>query len=127
MKLVKATATALLLSLTATVASADLSPADIQAVDGKSGIRVFTSDGNFVGVTNGLRVGGKHTRLFLFNRAGSIFRTRGRDVIITTSPDQLTLRGSDLVLDANTQRLRNKAQKPASGTSGAITIFLPRR
>ena len=120
-------ATAALISLTAGMAAAELSAADIEAVNGKSGIRVYTSDGDFVGVTNGLRVGSKHTRLFLFNRAGSVFRFRGRDVVITTSADQLTRQGADLILDANTQRLRNKAQKPQSDSSGPITIFLPRR
>ena len=127
MTFLKSTATAILLSLTATVAAADLSAADIQAVDGKSGIRVYTADGDFVGVSNGIRVGARNTKLFLFNRSGSIFRFRGRDVVVTTPADQLTLRGNDLILAANTQRVRNKAQKPASDSAGAITVFLPRR
>ncbi|MEL7261385.1 MAG: hypothetical protein AAFU63_12690 [Pseudomonadota bacterium] len=127
MTFLKSTATAVLLSLTATVAAADLSAADIQAVDGKSGIRVYTADGDFLGVSNGIRVGARNTKLFLFNRSGSIFRFRGRDVVVTTPADQLTLRGNDLILAANTQRVRNKAQKPASDSAGAITVFLPRR
>ncbi|MEL7126218.1 MAG: hypothetical protein AAGK30_08305 [Pseudomonadota bacterium] len=127
MTFLKSTATAILLSLTATVAAADLSAADIQAVDGKSGIRVYTADGDFLGVSNGIRVGARNTKLFLFNRSGSIFRFRGRDVVVTTPADQLTLRGNDLILAANTQRVRNKAQKPASDSAGAITVFLPRR
>ncbi|MEM7631182.1 MAG: hypothetical protein AAF227_04070 [Pseudomonadota bacterium] len=127
MTFLKSTATAILLSLTATVAAADLSAADIQAVDGKSGIRVYTADGDFVGVSNGIRVDARNTKLFLFNRSGSIFRFRGRDVVVTTPADQLTLRGNDLILAANTQRVRNKAQKPASDSAGAITVFLPRR
>ncbi|MEM9872101.1 MAG: hypothetical protein AAF822_12665 [Pseudomonadota bacterium] len=127
MTFLKSTATAMLLSLTATVAAADLSAADIQAVDGKSGIRVYTADGDFLGVSNGIRVGARNTKLFLFNRSGSIFRFRGRDVVVTTPADQLTLRGNDLILAANTQRVRNKAQKPASDSAGAITVFLPRR
>lgn len=116
-----------LLSVSATFAQADLSPADITAVDGKSGIRVYSSDGDFVGLTNGLRVSGNRTRLFLLPRSGSIFRRRGRDIIITTTTDQLTLRGSDLVLDASTQRLRVKVQKTASGQTGALTILLLNR
>lgn len=127
MTFLKSTATAVLLSLTATVAAADLSAAAIQAVDGKSGIRVYTADGDFLGVSNGIRVGARNTKLFLFNRSGSIFRFRGRDVVVTTPADQLTLRGNDLILAANTQRVRNKAQKPASDSAGAITVFLPRR
>ncbi|MEO0666881.1 MAG: hypothetical protein AAFZ99_03105 [Pseudomonadota bacterium] len=123
----KATAAALMMSVTATVAAADLSAADIQAIEGKSGIRVFTADGDFLGVSNGIRVGSRNTKLFLFNRSGSVFRFRGRDVVITTPADQLTLRGNDLVLEASTQRVRNKAQSPASDSAGAITVFLPRR
>ncbi|WP_415920811.1 hypothetical protein [Tateyamaria sp. SN6-1] len=127
MTMFKAAATALMLSLSATVASADLSAADIAAVDGKSGIRVYTADGDFLGVSNGIRVGSRNTKLFLFNRSGSIFRFRGRDVVVTTPADQLTLRGNDLFLEASTQRVRNKAFKPASDSAGPITIFLPRR
>jgi len=123
----KTTAAALMMTVTATVAAADLSAADIQAIDGKSGIRVYTADGDFLGVSNGIRVGSQNTKLFLFNRAGSVFRFRGRDVVITTPADQLTLRGNDLVLEATTQRVRNKAQSPASDSAGAITVFLPRR
>ena len=117
-------ATAAMLSIPATLALADLSPADIQAVDGKSGIRVYSSDGDFVGLTNGLRVSGERTRLFLLPRSGSIFRLRGRDVIVTTRTEFLTLRGNDLVLDASTQRLRIKTQSPASDQDGALTILL---
>ena len=123
----KTTAAALMMTVTATVAAADLSAADIQAIDGKSGIRVYTADGDFLGVSNGIRVGSQNTKLFLFNRAGSVFCFRGRDVVITTPADQLTLRGNDLVLEATTQRVRNKAQSPASDSAGAITVFLPRR
>ena len=123
----KTTAAALMMTVTATVAAADLSAADIQAIDGKSGIRVYTADGDFLGVSNGIRVGSQNTKLFLFNRAGSVFRFRGRDVVSTTPADQLTLRGNDLVLEATTQRVRNKAQSPASDSAGAITVFLPRR
>ncbi|MEO0744898.1 MAG: hypothetical protein AAFY49_06065 [Pseudomonadota bacterium] len=127
MTFLKATAAALMMSVTATVAAADLSAADIEAIDGKSGIRVFTADGDFLGVSNGIRVGSRNTKLFLFNRSGSVFRFRGRDVVITTPADQMTLRGNDLVLEASTQRVRNKAQSPASDSAGAITVFLPRR
>ena len=117
-------ATATMLSLPATLAQADLSATDIQAVNGKSGIRVFSSDGDFVGLTNGLRISGERTRLFLLPRSGSNFRLRGREVLETTRTDLLTLRGNDLVLNANTLRLRTKVQNPASDQDGALTILL---
>ena len=117
-------AAAAMLSIPATLAQADLSAADIQAIEGKSGIRVFSSDGDFVGLTNGLNVSRDRARLFLLPRSGSIFRLRGRDVIVTTRTDLLTLRGNDLVLDASTQRLRVKVQTPSSDQDGALTILL---
>ncbi|KIC48551.1 hypothetical protein [Tateyamaria sp. ANG-S1] len=112
------------LALTTTAAHADLTAKDIAAFDGKSGVRVYSSDGDFVGTTNGLRVSGERVRLFLLPRSGSIFRLRGRDVIVTTKTDLITRRGNDLVLDADTLRLRIKAQNPASDQDGALTILL---
>lgn len=128
----KMTLTALALSLSfslpASFAAAELSPADIATVESQSGIRVFTSDGDFVGVSNGIRVGERHTRLYLFKRAGSIFRSRGgRDIVITTTQDQLTLNGNSLTLAASTQRVHNKARTATSGGSGPITVLLQRR
>ncbi|MBY5932302.1 hypothetical protein KUV51_04755 [Tateyamaria omphalii] len=111
-------------TLAATGSQADLSAEDIAAFDGKSGVRVYSSDGDFVGVTNGLRVSGERVRLFLLPRSGSIFRLRGRDVIVTTKTDLISRRGNDLVLDADTLRLRIKAQNPASDQDGALTILL---
>ncbi|APX11704.1 hypothetical protein [Tateyamaria omphalii] len=111
-------------SFAATVSNAALTADDIQTLDGKSGIRVYSADGDFVGVTNGLRLSGERARLFLLPRSGSIFRLRGRDVIITTKTDLMTRRGNDLVLDADSLRLRIKAQNPASDQDGALTILL---
>ncbi|MCB4379174.1 hypothetical protein FZX02_01655, partial [Synechococcus sp. MU1644] len=118
MTLVKSTLTALTLGLSATVAHADLSPSDIAAIDGKSGIRVYSSDGDFVGLTNGLRINQDRTRLFLVPRAGSIFRLRGKDVIVTTKTDLLTLQDGNIVIDADTQRLRIKARSSSSDDDG---------
>ncbi|WP_299699365.1 hypothetical protein [uncultured Tateyamaria sp.] len=124
MTFIKSTLAALTLGLTATVAQADLSPSDIAAIDGKSGIRVYSADGDFVGLTNGLRINQDRTRLFLVPRAGSIFRLRSKDVIVTTTTDQLTLQGGNIVLDADTQRLRVKARSSSSDGDGILTILL---
>lgn len=117
-------AAAIKLSVPATFAHADLSAADIAAIDGKSGIRVFSSDTAFVGITNGLSIREDRVRLFVVPRAGSISRFRGRDVIITTKTNLLTLRNGDLFLDADERRLRVKVQNPASNEDGALTIIL---
>ncbi|WP_299741870.1 hypothetical protein [uncultured Tateyamaria sp.] len=124
MTFIKSTLTALTLGLSATVAHADLSPSDIAAIDGKSGIRVYSSDGDFVGLTNGLRINQDRTRLFLVPRAGSIFRLRGKDVIVTTKTDLLTLQDGNIVIDADTQRLRIKARSSSSDDDGIVTILL---
>ncbi|WP_299200436.1 hypothetical protein [uncultured Tateyamaria sp.] len=124
MTFIKSTLTALTLGLSATVAQADLNPSDIAAIDGKSGIRVYSSDGDFVGLTNGLRINQDRTRLFLVPRAGSIFRLRGKDVIVTTKTDLLTLQDGNIVIDADTQRLRIKARSSSSDDDGIVTILL---
>ncbi|WP_299612254.1 hypothetical protein [uncultured Tateyamaria sp.] len=118
---------ALVMGLSATFAQADLSGSDIAAINGKSGIRVYSSDGEFVGQTFGLRINGERTRLFLLSRSGSTFNLRGgRDVIITTHTDKLTLRGNQLVLDADERRLKVKAHTSGS-SDNRITIHLLNR
>ena len=125
--LVKSIATALALSLPATLAQADLSPADVSAINGKSGIAVYSSDGEFVGQTFGLRISGDRTRLFLLSRSGSTFNLRGgRDVIITTFTDNLSLDGNRLVVDATERRLKVKAHT-SGGSGNPVTIHLLHR
>lgn len=124
MNRIKTTLGALALGLTATVAQADLSPSQVEAIDGKSGIRVYSSDGDFIGVTNGLRINQDRTRLFLLRRAGSIFRGRGDTIVITTKTDMLTLRDGGIVLDADTRRLRVKAKTSGPGASRTVTVHI---
>lgn len=123
-KTLKTLTAALMIAVPATVAQADLSGSEIAAINGKSGIRVFSSDGEFVGQTFGLRINGDRTRLFLLSRSGSTFNLRGgRDVIITTKTDKLSLNGNQLVLDATERRLRTKAWTSGS-SDNRITIHL---
>ncbi|MEL6467049.1 MAG: hypothetical protein AAFQ58_18970 [Pseudomonadota bacterium] len=123
-KTLKTLTAALMIAVPATVAQADLSGSDIAAINGKSGIRVFSSDGEFVGQTFGLRINGDRTRLFLLSRSGSTFNLRGgRDVIITTRTDLLTLSGNQLVIAADERRLRTKAWT-SGGSDNQITIHL---
>ena len=92
---------ALAIILTAGIAQADLSDADKDQIAGKSGLRVFTSDGAFVGVTNGLYFRGDRIRLFVVNKVGSSFRPVSDDLNVTTFSDKVTLNGSDLILDVS--------------------------
>ncbi|MEO0378817.1 MAG: hypothetical protein AAF252_01010 [Pseudomonadota bacterium] len=98
---------ALAIILTAGFAHADLSDSDKDQIAGKSGLRVFTSDGAFVGITNGLNFQGDRIRLFVLNKVGSSFRTISDDLTVTTFTDKVTLNGSDLILDASKQRFGN--------------------
>ena len=98
---------ALAIILTAGIAQADLSDADKDQIAGKSGLRVFTSDGAVVGVTNGLYFRGDRIRLFVVNKVGSSFRPVSDDLNVTTFSDKVTLNGSDLILDVSNQRFRN--------------------
>ncbi|WP_299042402.1 hypothetical protein [uncultured Tateyamaria sp.] len=124
---VKAIATALVLSLPATLAQANLSPAEVSAINGKSGIRVYSSDGEFVGQTFGLRISGDRTRLFLLSRSGSTFNLRGgRDVVITTFTDNLSLQGNRLVINATERRLKVKSHT-SGGSDNPVTIHLLHR
>ncbi|MEP1963896.1 hypothetical protein [Tateyamaria sp.] len=118
---------AALLALPAAVAQAKLSAAEISAIAGKSGIRVLTSDGAYVGTTNGLNIGQDQTRMFLRVFRGSIFRGRSDSVVVTTITDNLTLRGTDLVLADNKQRVRNKANFSTSDRTRQIEVFLLQR
>lgn len=108
--LTQALSTAALLALPV-AAHADLSQQDIDLIDGKSGIRVVSSDGAFLGTTNGLSVRGERTRLFLLARSGSVFSRVSPYVNITTFTDKLTLNGATLVLDEDRQAVRVRAKK----------------
>ena len=98
---------ALAIILTAGIAQADLSEADKDQIAGKIGLRVFTSDGAFIGVTNGLYFRGDRIRIFVLNKAGSSFRPITDDLNVTTFTDKVTLVESDLILDESKQRFRS--------------------
>ncbi|MEO9573845.1 MAG: hypothetical protein ABJ263_14105 [Tateyamaria sp.] len=99
---------ALAIIMTASFAQAELSDADKDQIAGKSGLRVFTSDGAFVGVTNGLFFfRDDRMRLFVLNKVGSSFRPISDDLNVTTYTDKVTLNGTDLILDESKQRFRN--------------------
>ncbi|MEP1355018.1 MAG: hypothetical protein ABJX32_21365 [Tateyamaria sp.] len=99
---------ALAFILTAGIAQAELSDSDKDQIAGKIGLRVFTSDGAFIGVTNGLYfIRDDRVRLFVLNKAGSSFRPLSDDLNVTTFTDKVTFNGSDLILDESKQLFRN--------------------
>jgi len=103
---------------------ADLSASDIQAIDGKSGLRVFSADGSFLGLTNGITANPDRTRLFVVPRSGSLFRFRGKDIVITANTSLVSLRGSDLIVEATDQRLRRTAKTSNSSSFDPVRIYL---
>ena len=116
--------TAIALTLPAT-AQADLSSADISALSNGPKGRVLASDGAILGTIDGVSVSGDRAKLFVLTRGGNIFRrTGGKDIVVTTRTDKLTRRGSDLVMDADAQRVRIKANTSFTDDSSPITILL---
>lgn len=107
------------------VAQADLSQADIGVLSNNAKPLVLSSDGAVLGTVDGISFSGDRARLFLKTRGGNIFvRTGGKDIVLTTLTDKLTLRGNQLVMDADAQRVRIKANKSFTDDSSPITILL---
>lgn len=120
----KSCAIFMLALMPAATAHADLSASDIEAVNGKSGIRVFSADGSFVGITNGISISNDRARLFVVPRSGSLFRSRGKDIVITADTALVARRGNDLIVEATDQRLRRTAKTPASMSLEPVRIYL---
>ena len=118
--------TALTLAVTAaTTAQADLSPADVDTLNQRVKYPVLASDGAVLGTMDGISIQGDRARIFVRTRGGNIFRrTGGKDIVVTTRTDLLTLRGNQLVMDADAQRVRVKANKSFTDDSAPITILL---
>lgn len=116
-----------IMAMPAAMAQANLTPAEVSALDGKSGIRVLTSDGAYIGTTNGINIRQERTRMFLRPLQGSIFRRSHNDIVVTTLTGNLTLRGNDLVLADDKQRVRIKANYSASDDTPQVTILLLQR
>ena len=106
-------------------AQADLSTADITALSNGAKGRVLSADGAILGTIDGVSFSGERARLFVLTRGGNIFRrTGGKDIVVTTETSQLTRRGNDLIMDADAQRVRIKANKSFTDDSSPITILL---
>ena len=117
---------ATLLALPVQTAYADLTPQDISTIQVQKAIRLLTSDGAVIGLTDGFSVQNDRARLFLRARGGSIFSVGGggKDIVVTTYTDKLTLRGDDLVLDATKQSVKNSASMSFTDDSSPIEILL---
>ncbi|KIC48553.1 hypothetical protein [Tateyamaria sp. ANG-S1] len=115
----------LALSLTAATAHADLTARDAAQVEKLRGTAVISSDGALVGLIEGASISGDRASLFLKPGSGDILRRSGKDIIIRTNTTELTLQGTQIILNANAQRVRTKA-KVIKDNDDQITVNLPR-
>lgn len=113
----------LLMGVFATASHADLSPADIDRIDGQSGIPVVASDGTPLGTTNGVTIKGERARLFLVTQTGTLFNRLAFNVNIITRTDKLTLQNGSIVVDADRTQLRLMGRKSVS-EDGPVEITL---
>ncbi|APX11702.1 hypothetical protein [Tateyamaria omphalii] len=116
---------ALTLSLAAATAQADLTASEAAQVEKLRGTGVFSSDGALVGLIEGASISGDRAALFLTPGSGDVLRQRGKDIIIRTNTSELSLRGTQIILNADAQRVRTKAfvQKE---DDDQVTVTLPR-
>lgn len=119
-------AVAVLLALQVQTARADLTTEDISSIQVRKELRLLSSDGAVIGIADGISVRDGRARLFLRARGGSIFKVGGggKDIVVTTYTDKLTLRGNDLILDDTKQRIRNGANMSFTDDSSPIEIVL---
>jgi len=113
------------LALAATTAHADLTAAEAQQVEKLRGTPVLSSNGGLVGLIEGASISGDKASLFLKPGSGDILRRNGHDIIIRTNTTELTLRGTQVILNADTQRVRTKA-KVEKEDDDRILVHLPR-
>ena len=119
-----ALATAAALAVPASLAQADLSPAELEQIDGQRGIRVFSSDGAMIGVTRHVRARGDRVRLFLRQSGTRIFASRRKDINITIRAAGLTLNGDTLQVAANKQKLRVRSHTSGNSSFEPIEVIL---
>lgn len=93
----------------ATTSQADLTPADAAQVEKLRGTPVLSSDGRLVGLIEGAAVNGDNVSLFLKPNSGQVLRRFNTEIVVRTKVTGLSLRGTDIILEATTQQVRSKA------------------
>lgn len=121
----KTTLAAGVLALVATTGHADLTTAEAAQVEKLRGTPVLSSDGGLVGLIEGASISGDKASLFLKPGSGDILRRNGHDIIIRTNTTELTLQGTQVILNANAQRVRTKANVEKEDDD-QVMIHLPR-
>ena len=124
--LLKSALIALALSLPATASLADLSDAEAAQLEKLRGVPVVSNDGALVGTIEGASVSGDRASIFVRPSQGSLFRFRGKDVVVRTPTSEISLQANAIVLNSDAQRIKIKATK-VKQDDDMIDIILPRR
>ncbi|MEO9515380.1 MAG: hypothetical protein ABJH45_26210 [Paracoccaceae bacterium] len=115
------------LSIAAVPAYADISASEIDSIKTSRSAKIISSDGALLGNLNGIRLmGNGRVRVFINARNRSIRSLRGRQVILTTRQDLLTVKGGNIVVDASRNFIRQRTQKSGSDVSAPADIVLLR-
>ncbi|WP_299687028.1 hypothetical protein [uncultured Tateyamaria sp.] len=117
---------ALGLCVQATSSHAELSAAEAVQLEKLRGVPVVSLDGALVGTIDGASVNGDRASIFLRPSQGSLFRLRGKDVVIRTPTSEISLQANAIVLNSDAQRIKIKATK-VKKDDDMIDIILPRR
>ena len=122
----KSTVLAATLALPATISHADLTAAEAVQLEKLRGVPVVSVDGALVGTIDGASVQGDRASIFLRPSQGSLFRLRGKDVVIRTPTSEISLQANAIVLNSDAQRIKIKVTK-LKKDDDMIDILLPRR
>ncbi|MEP6019101.1 MAG: hypothetical protein ABJ251_11555 [Paracoccaceae bacterium] len=115
------------LSIATVPAYADISASEIDSIKTSRSAKIISSDGALLGNLNGIRLmGNGRVRVFINARNRSIRSLRGRQVILTTRQDLLTVKGGNIVVDASRNFIRQRTQKSGSDVRAPADIVLLR-
>ena len=113
------------LSMAAVPAYADISASEIDTIKTSRSAKILSSDGALLGNLNGIRLmGNGRVRVFISARNRSIRQLRGREVILTTRQDLLTVKGGNIVVDASRNFIRQRTKKSGSDVGAPADIVL---
>lgn len=122
---VKTLLAAATLGLTVTAGHADLTAAEVAIVEKLRHTAVLSSDGRLVGLIEGASISGDKASLFLKPGSSDVLRRNGKNIIIRTNTTELTLQNNQIILNANTQRVRTKATV-LKEDDDRVLVHLPR-
>ena len=125
-RMYRAALAALALAFTTGAATAELSHDQAVQLEQLRGVPIVSLDGALVGTIDGASVNGGSASIFVRQVPGSLFRLRGKDIVIRTPTSEVSLRADAIVLNSDALRIKIKATK-FDRDDEMIDIVLPRR